>query len=347
MGLNVQASATKQAIDSVTNIVNETTNSIQQTATNDCSAIQIASIIIGGKEFCGAATTVTDGNIELNQNNQVNCALKSSVYSNISTETLNDLKSKLEEEAKKSLESEQGWLAVASSFQLSKTELETTIINNIRNIDQTTINQTCNETARVYNEGRIIICADLQNTNVVINQNGALTSVNQCINTAILKAIFNNSTLQDIAQKTDEKFKSEEEGIGSLLGPFKWLIIGIVVIAALIIIGIILYLLFGGSKTAVKPEQLASLIKPEVRACAARAKAKLAEEGRSGDRNAERFMVERCLSEKRAQERFRSEPESFSRREMSEGEGGEGPGFSDRMRGYARRARDWYGRDGE
>lgn len=249
MGINIQSSVTKSAVTSVTDIVNETITTLQQQATQGCNAINNINIVLGGKEFCGVATSIKDSNFNVNQTGVINCTLKSEVYSNISQTTIDELKTKLEQEATKSFENKQGWLAVAASIQSSYTDFKGTIKNNIRNILSTTISNTCQQKADIYNTGTFTICADIEGSNFNINQNGSITTLNQCVTTSILTAIFNNSTLQDIAQKTDEKFASDQEGIGSL---FKWLVVIAVIVAVVVIVGIIIYAAVGGFSS--KPE---------------------------------------------------------------------------------------------
>jgi hypothetical protein len=316
MGLNVQSSVTRDNINSIANIVNQTITSVQSQAIQNSDVIQISDIILGGVQFCGAASSITNSSVTINQTGQINNRLDSNVYSNINITDLDTLKTNLDQEAKKSFDSDQGWLAIAASIQTSITDFQGTIINNIRNISQTDITNSCNQTSNIYNTGRLIICDDIQGSEIVVNQNGAVTALNQCVTTTILKQIFNTAELQDIAQKTDERFASQQEGLSTI---FRWLIWAVVIIGVLIILGIILYLLFGGSKNAVKPEQLAGLVRPGVERCAMKAKAKLEAEGRAGNRTEEKFLIERCLSEERSERRFNERPESYEMRDRGYG----------------------------
>ena len=74
-------------------------------------------------------------------------------------------------------------------------------------------------------------------------QNSAVTATSQCTSNSILNNFFNTTELQQFAQNTDNHFKSQQKGIGSLFGWIIAIVVGIVVIA--IIFGIIF--LFSGS----------------------------------------------------------------------------------------------------
>ena len=88
------------------------------------------------------------------------------------------------------------------------------------------------------------LCGVFSNTTFNFSQNAILTSFTSCINNTTINYISSNSLYNDIAQKTDNHFKSTQEGIGSL---FRWIIIIVAIVAVLIIIGLIVFLIFSSS----------------------------------------------------------------------------------------------------
>lgn len=243
MGLNVQSSVTKQAIESVTNIVNKNITEVQTTAQQRCATINIQSTTIGGPELCGAATVIKNSTININQTTMSACVLDSKVYADILSDQITNIQKELQQEVTKQLENKQGWLAFAVNIQTSVSNVETQIRDNIDNIVETTINNTCEQTSTAYNKGNLVICSDIIGSTINVDQNAYVTATLQCTTTAIIKAIFNTTELQNIAQQTDEHFASEQEGIGSL---FKWLVPLIIAIVIILVIGVIIYFVVSG-----------------------------------------------------------------------------------------------------
>ncbi len=267
MGIDVQTNVTKKNISDITNIINKNTSYVSQVDTQTCTDINIGQVVIGGREACFVGPTnsttqpvsISGTTITVNQTGQTNCKMDADLYVDSIDQNINQLKSDLNQFADTSFASKTGWLAAALTVQTNISDLKSTIKTNIDNISKNDIKQTCDQTASTYNQGTILLCADIEDSSITLNQNGLVTSTNQCSTTAILKAIFNNAALIEVAQKTDDKFKSQESGIGSLFG---WLIILAVIIAVVVIIGIIIYAFSGSgsddkSKQAKQEQQMA------------------------------------------------------------------------------------------
>jgi len=234
-------------------------------------------------------------------------------YNNLQNQLQDNLSTRLNQWIKNNFNSNQGWLAIAFSSQAANNISTEEVSNIISQSVSANFQNQCQAFISGTQDGVVSLCGIYDNDNITIDQKAAISSFSSCINRNTINTFIQNNQLNEMAQTADNELKSSQEGLSSI---FRWLIWGAVIIGGLIIIGIVLYLLFGGSKTAVKPEQLASFVNPEVRRCAMRARDQLEKEGRVGDRKAEDRLIERCLRERRAERKFSESPESYEMREM-------------------------------
>ena len=252
MGINVQAAESINTLNDFTNVVNEQSNSVAQSATGTCISSNVENVIVGGS-LCAGNVNISGSTINIDQVNKNGCQLNVSNSVNITNQDYNQIKTAAQDFIKNQLESSQGWLAIGLNVQTSTSVSRDDIQNQIDNISVNNITQTCNSYIGSFNTGTLTLCADITNSTINVNQESQVTAVSQCVNTAILKNFFNTQELQEFAQNTDNYFKSQQKGIGSLFG---WIVAIAAILAVVIIVGLILFFVFGGSKKA--PEEIAT-----------------------------------------------------------------------------------------
>lgn len=375
MGLAASNANVRNTVNSLTSIVNESVSDATEDSSTNCSGINVFRGLFGvypteffpnGQVRATAPCPQGDfSNVTINQIAQQTCNIDGGITQSLNSEITANLTRNIRNWLDVDANANNGFLAAGVSIASSGGLNEDDLAARIASVISSNLSSTCQSFLTGSNNGVVSFCGSYPD-GIEINQKAININLTSCIINNTVTNIQRDTVLNNIVEQAAARADARNEGLGSLLAPFRWLIIGVVVIAALIIIGIILYLLFGGSKTAVKPQQLAGLVRPEVRVCEAEVKAKLAEEGRAGDRNAELFLIDRCLKERKAEERFRNNPESFAQREpgrplegagipenidserfspeAAESFGSSARRFSERMKGYARSFSEGYGR---
>lgn len=240
MGINVQATKTKQVLSDFTQVVNQTTNNVLQSTNASCTAANTAKLVVGGPQ-CAQAVTIEGSNINITQDSAAGCKINLTNGAQVTTQDYNDIKTASQQFIQNQLDSDQGWLAIGLSVQTSTNVTKEDIQNRINNISNTDLDQSCEATISTFNLGSLDICADIINSNINLTQDAQSTAIAQCTNTAIINNFFNTQVLQDFAQNTDNHFKSTQEGPLDLA---KWLIYAAVIIVGLLIVAGIIFAIF-------------------------------------------------------------------------------------------------------
>lgn len=318
MGFSIQSAVTQQTLNDFTSIVNQSVESVINSSSQTCNAVQELDINIG-QPFVQDGILVAceanfDGSVNISQTNKQQCQLTQNAINNLSANINTTLQKNLQQWIQTGLDSKQGFFPAAFSAQLAVNQTSASIATRISNGLTANIQNTCKSFYNSSQSAKFNICGNFKK-DFNFDQNINQMNLTSCLSQNTVSFISNDNVLENMAQTADTKLSSDQEG---LTGWIKWLIIGAVILGVVIIIGIILYLLFGGSKNAVKPEQLSVLVNPELRVCAIRAKEQLEREGRPITPRSERFLVERCLAEKRRERDFESNRDQYSRREGGE-----------------------------
>jgi len=243
MGLSVQSNVTKDSINEVTKIVNKQTNTIVSKSRSNCVNANIGEIDIGTVAECGvASTTITDTTVSITQANLNSCKLSADNNIQITNDELTTIKNQLNQLVNTQIKNNQGFIPAAISLQSNVSITAAEIHTNINNITTNTINTSCQNTVSNYNSGKLVICADIANSNIVIDQSSDIYAVTQCVTTAVLNNVFKTQVQREVVQQTDTELASKQTGVSGL---FKWLIIIAVIIGVVLIVGIIILAVTG------------------------------------------------------------------------------------------------------
>jgi hypothetical protein len=188
---------------------------------------------------------------EINQISKANCTQIVNTNLDVTSQVKANITEKIQQYLEQRQSSKQGWLTLALNAQVQGASNETELVTRIKNSVNSVSSQVCDNTVNAYNAGTIDLCGIYgEDTNLIIDQNSVATAYQSCTMDVIIKAFQNDVVLQDVAQKVNQAQKSDQEGIGSL---FKWLVVIAVILGVVIIVGIILYAVFGGFSS--KPKE--------------------------------------------------------------------------------------------
>ncbi len=200
-----------------------------------------------GCEFVlGSGSTFT-----IEQISKANCTQIANTNLDVTSQVKANITDKIQQYLEQRQASKQGWLTLALNAQVQGASNETELVTRIKNSVNSVTSQVCDNTVNAYNVGTIDLCGIYgSNTNLIIEQNSVATAYQSCTMDVIIKAFQNDVVLQDVAQKVNQAQSSDQEGITGL---FKWLVVIAVILGVVIIVGIILYAVFGGFSS--KPKE--------------------------------------------------------------------------------------------
>lgn len=238
---NVQVNETRQILSDYTKIVNDVVNSVYNTAISQCTAGNTLSIQTGGVD---CPFEFTNGTFNIFQVAGTNCTLTSSNISQLGTTLKNEIQNKTQQFLEQQSQNEQGWLAVALSLQINQATNVTEITNQIFNSINNNIINSCSSVSNALNTGQLKLCGVYNGATFNINQNATVTALTSCVNQAVINTFVNNPVLNDLVQKTEQKLKSKQEGIGALT----WVLLAG---AVFLVVAIIAFIIF---KVATRPK---------------------------------------------------------------------------------------------
>ncbi len=267
MGANISNQVVQQSIDSLTEVVNNTSNSVFQSVKQECVSdlkltlnLGLYPVITGS----GANQTITyqtcvpspnvEGNATLNQFASGTCTLNGGISNTLEANYSAQLKQNIKSWIDQQQQQRNGFIAVAiniaNTVNITNEQLTTRITNSITN----QISQKCDAYVQSSAQGLINICANI-GKDLTINQSAISTNITTCVTNNIVTAISNDSVLVDIVNKAVQQTSQDNEGFGDLA---RYLIIGGVILGVLIVIGVVLYLIFGKKENleAIDPEKL-------------------------------------------------------------------------------------------
>lgn len=308
-------------------VMNSAEQSAVQNGSTSIAAINQINLTngTGGTFNCGDGFVLSQTN---NQTTRIINQFTTQQISNISTNIVSQVQSQL------SQSQVQGILAFLNNLTQGTVKNEQDIVNKVKESVTNAVNQT--DIASIWNQNTATNVLNIVNNGLIegssckiIQQNLADVRVTNIVNT--LQANLQNDTFLNSLLTYSQQTNSS--GVFSL----KWLIIAGIILGSLIIIGIVLYFIFGGkSKPTMPMEEYPHEILPEEREeieeCLVPARRRLEERGIPPTKEALRPDVERCLVEKRAEkregiahiersERQRENSGSEGRSERFEGEG--------------------------
>ncbi len=264
MGLAISSSSVKNTINSLTSVVNTTTSNVIQNADTTCDAVNTFTGFFGifpssispdgtvTTAVCTPPATVEGGGVNITQNANNTCSLKEGLTQEINDQITNELSTNINQWLKSNATANNGFLGFGISIAESQGINDVQLSNMIANTLTSNLDQTCKTVLNASNVGKVYFCGDYPD-GINIIQNAVNSNLTSCIINNTITAITNNEVLNDIVQKAAVEANASNEGIGSLFGWLKWLILAGVILAALIIIGVLLYFIFGSKGSTPAP----------------------------------------------------------------------------------------------
>ncbi|CAK7994509.1 Hypothetical protein POVR1_LOCUS33 [uncultured virus] len=227
---NLQATVSKQVAEEFNNVINTVTSSARQTVSLSNVAVNDIRVVIGGVG-CPITPNI-GGDINLSQAQSSQYILTATNISLITATIKNNLTNALQQFTTQSSTSTQGWLSFAFSAQTAGSYTESDAINDIVNSISGNAAQACSNQVITQNGISLVLCGNVTGS-VNIDQDTAVTALESCINKQITNAFISNTVLNNIIQKTDQYFLSQQAGLDSI---FYYLAIAAVIIFIIIVI---------------------------------------------------------------------------------------------------------------
>jgi hypothetical protein len=229
---NVQASVTKQTLQSYTEVINEVISDTYNEAIAKCNSQNILDV-----KTCPDFIIEKGGNVKFRQTAISQCEqfadISNEVNENFQTVVENTTESFIEND----LKNEQGFFATAFSLQEARNITVQDMSTEITNSFDESVTNICRAEANSFNQGEVELCGIVRG-NYDFSQDALTYALSNCVIRNIRNTITGNQVLNDIFAKTDAKLASKQEGLGSIL---RWLIIGGIVLGVILIIGLIIY----------------------------------------------------------------------------------------------------------
>ena len=262
MGISASNAIVKNTINSLTSVVNTTVSDVVNNVETNCNTQNIFEGFVGiyptsispdGTIMTAPCTPPANiSNFILNQIGSNTCNITGGITQNINSQITNELATNIKTWLESNAKANNGFLgfgiSIANSQNISTIELSQRIANTLTS----NLSDKCSSVLNASNLAKIYYCGEYPN-GIAVTQSAVNTNLTSCIINNVITSINDDRVLNDIVVEALADAEASNQGVGSLFAPLRWLIIGIVILGALIIIGIVLYLLFGGSKTAVKP----------------------------------------------------------------------------------------------
>ena len=263
MGAALQFNSTKQFLSDYQSFMNTIITRQNLTEKCDVKSEQQYTLYTGINPITGGECFLEiDGNLTINQVAGAKCNNIGSISGGIAQDTETIVKTHIEEFLQQQQKSDQGLFSFGFSLQINDIDNTVKLATAIKNSIDASQSAICNATASSYQNQDVVLCGVIKK-DVVLNQNAIVNAQNSCAADLLVKAVNSNQALTEIALKTFQNQDSKQEGIGSL---FKWLIVIAAIIAIALIIGIIIYAVFGGFSSKPKtdegtnPEELATML---------------------------------------------------------------------------------------
>jgi uncharacterized membrane protein len=264
MGAAVSSSIAVNTISSLTTVVNSVVSNSTQSIITNCENVNEFQSFIGqyptdikpdGEIILTQCSPPPNVNtVRITQNAINTCTTQGGLTSEVVQNVNNNLSNEIDQWLQANASANNGFLgfgiSIAQSEGINRSELATRIANTVTS----NLSQTCNSSVLSTNDGRVYFCGGNEGSDIIVTQNAVNTNLTSCMVDNIVKGIASNTVLNDIAQRAIVQAEAKNEGLGSLFGWVKWLIIAAVIIAVVIIIGIIIYFITSSGKGK-KPEE--------------------------------------------------------------------------------------------
>ena len=259
MGFNIQSDDTQNTLNDFTSVVNTAVEKAKNVVQSTCTAENNLTVLAGQLYNPNGPATPCEVNVEgvnITQLADANCNVTGQFKNDFQNSITNNVKTDIEQWIKTNLNSNQGWLAIAFSSEAAVNQNAETVATTLSNGLTADITNTCSAQLAASNNAVVTICGNYRK-DFNFQQSAFVTNVTSCIANNTVSFIANNQILNSMAQTADSTLSSQQEGLSTI---FKWLILAGVILAALIIIGVLLFFIFGskGGSSAPAGESIAA-----------------------------------------------------------------------------------------
>lgn len=261
MGLALSNNYVSNTVNSLSQIISDTVNTVTQTVSTQCNASNVFKLQAGTYatsvntqtgQTTFAQCTIAPGSFDINitQTASNSCNLTAGLTNDLSVQLNQTLANNINNWLSANAKANNGFLgfgiSIANNIGINQTNLSQKIANDVTN----NITQVCTSILDASNFGYIQVCG---NYNVNAVQSAVNTNLTTCLINNLVNNIQSDNVLNNIVQQAAASANANNSGL-DLSGIIKWILIIGGIIIALIIIGVLLWLIFGSKGT---PEQKA------------------------------------------------------------------------------------------
>lgn len=257
---NFQSNVTRNALREMTTISTQIANTSISRSSMTCIGQNTARLRFGTSETGEVCFFQVDGDLIVNQTADTDCQLSVESVTDATTELINLLSTKLDEEVVQKSKAVQEWLALAVSIQANEVSSEAELITEIQTAISNLSDFSCDAQFISSNNQDLVVCG-LVSSSVILNQDAYVTGMASCVNKVIQRVFSSNTRLSDIARRTDQEADLEQQGVGSLLSGLQYIMYAVIAIIVLVIIGAVIYFIIR-SRRAPAPTATAAAPRP-------------------------------------------------------------------------------------
>lgn len=226
---NIQSNQTKQVLSDFTNIVNNTSVSVFNNATQNCTGFNDLSVVTGGGQYCNF--DAYNSQFNYGQNATTKCNLDSKNINSVTADFTNKVTNQIQQYIQQSAASKQGWFATAFSLEINGASSTDDIMTIIKNEFKSNFNNNCDSVNQAFNRGNVTLCGTYDFTTVNVTQDAIVTALTSCVNENMVKIWTSNAVLNQLWQCTDQALASQQSGLD-----FGWLSIVLIVCCVVLLL---------------------------------------------------------------------------------------------------------------
>lgn len=317
MGANLSSQYTRNTVTSLSSVVNNTVSNVFQDIETTCQSTNVYSAQYGsvatsvntqtGEITFTPCPTTNISKLVVKQEAAGTCNVQGGITSSINETLTTTLSNKIKNWLTQNATQNNGFLGIGVNIAKEQGINETDLSDRISNTITSNIAQKCQASIAASNAAFVTYCGTYSD-GIFVSQKAITTNLTSCIVNNMVSLIANDSVLNDIVTKTTQATDQANPGLSGIL---RYLIIAAIILGALIVIGIVLYLIFGNKSNLPAAlqrypsggNQINPLEREEIEECLGPARRRLEERGIPLTKEALRPDVERCLVEKRAERR--------------------------------------------
>src|SRR5579883_2201174 len=261
MGLAISNSYVQNTVNSLTSVISTSIDNATNNIQINCQSQNIIQGFFGSypteidangnTKFANCVPPAEISSVNVNQTAQNICNIQGGLSNQNIQNITNNLQTNIDQWLSANAKANNGFLGFGVSIANSEGINQVNLSTQIAQAMTTNISQVCSASLSTANAGKFYFCGRYPN-GIAISQNAVNSNLTSCLLNNLVTQIGNNTVLNGIVQKAAASADAANSGL-NLAGLLKWLIIGAVIIAVLILIGVILYFAFGGNKST--PDQ--------------------------------------------------------------------------------------------